>query len=134
MAPRRYLHAGGSFGRVQAVVNWTLDITSWQRFDGWCCTKGIDPTELPAYRFYNLVIYHLMEGKTEEEEAAFMENLKTYDTIKHPLETLRLAIFATAKKIPVEPAYKSHKYVPSWWRGDTVNAKVAKTMMKSLPK
>lgn len=61
------------YGRVAAVVGWALD--NWQYFDAWCCIKGVDPLELPAYRFYNLALFAIMEGKDDEQQVEIEEQL-----------------------------------------------------------
>ena len=139
MASWRCLHAGGSFGRVQVILSWTLD--NWKQFDAWCCVRGIDPLELPSYRFYNLSLYALMEEKPEEQQAQYEGILQQADKVEYPILALRSLLgtnfFRATGKKPQrvsEPSKKKYGYVPSWWRGEEVNAKVAKGMMTQLPR
>lgn len=137
MASRRSLCTGGSYGRVQEVITWAL--TNWQVFDGWCCVHQIDPLELSSLRFYNLVLYHLREDLTPESLESLEQDFKRVDGNKHPLLLLTYSSENQLKKKsaqkPKPPTIEEPKgYVPSWWRGDNANAKIAMNVMKQLPK
>ena len=138
MAARRSLHAGGSYGRVQAVIIYGL--RNFGDFDAWCCVKGIDPLELPAYRFFNLAFWYLQDGKTLEQLEELEKELADTDKDPHPLHDLKYQSAVTSKykavrrqavEVPVE---EQKRYVPSWWRGEHENAKIARKMMTALPK
>lgn len=116
---------------------WILD--NWQDFDAWCCIKGVDPLEIPSYRFYNLAVFSLKENRTSEQIQTLEETLEASDMLLTPIEIMqrlfRTAKVTTTKKAkPSTPAAVKKEYVPSWWRGDAVNAKVAMKMMTQLPK
>lgn len=141
MAVGRSLHAGGSFGRVQAGIIWALG--NWQEFDAWCCIKSVDPLELPAYRFYNLIVWFLKEGKSEEQLELLELELRRADFDKHPLHIMTYShvkpnsiVNRAIKDIEENDNSASdpkNQYVPSWWRGDHQNYNVAKQVMKTLP-
>ena len=137
MAVGRSIHVGGSYGRAQAVVVWALD--NWEDFDAWCCIKGIDPFELPAHRMYNLAIFALKEGKTEEQLEALESELRRCDAYKHPIKdmtVLRAKYFKatpTTKKVEPEPE-EPRRYVPSWYKGEAAAAKIALVQAKAMPK
>jgi len=114
---------------------WALE--NWQEFDAWCCVKNIDPLELSSYRLYNLVLYHLQEGKDEEGLNDLESRFRRFDNIKHPLHDLLVKMTKPNKKkikVVEEPPETKHAFIPSWWRGDAQNYVVAKSVMKTLPK
>lgn len=128
-----------SYGRVAAVFQWALG--NYQEFDAWCCTKNIDPLELPAYRFYNLALYALKEGMSDEQLVELEKTLLLCDSIQHPLHELGLRYMVTNHKKTTStspnPPEERQKYVPPWWRGESVNAKMAMVAMQgvsTLPK
>lgn len=133
MAFGRSLHAGGSYGRAQAVVIWALE--NWQHFDAWCCVKGVDPSELNSLRLFNLALFYLREGRDEDALKELEQELRHADSYKHPLHLLTSTYSKPRAVKEVEALPKTPGgYVPSWWRGDEANAKYAMTMMKQLPK
>lgn len=132
MASWRSLYVGGSYGRVQAVVTWALE--NWQDFDTWCCLKNIDPLDLPAYRFYYLIVAFVKEVNNYED-ASFEENMAKFDAYGLPWENGALSTATNSANTTKEKTSTDDKaYTPSWWRGDDANAKIAQTMMVSLPK
>lgn len=145
MAVRRSLPSGGSFGRSQVVLEWAEE--NWKDFDAWCCEKSVDPLELPYYRFHHMAIRSIKEGRTEEQLLDLERTFRIADSIKNPVFLLgvhkRPLFRSTVTKSPQElesapthnyMATKKVDYVPPWWRGDQMNAKVAKSAMVSLPK
>lgn len=150
-----------SYGRVQGIFNWIDD--NFEEFDGWCCEKGIDPAELPAYRVYNLAMRYLKEGRTPEGLTKLENSLRTLDSLGHPwLSTVEDNLIAvTNSSQPNSPARvkKSSltddeqfalegltasatgkmvpRVMPDWYRGEEANYKIAKNVMgqaQSLPK
>lgn len=134
MVTRGSLSPGGSYGRVQAIIAWAQ--TNWSDFDGWCCSKNIDPLELSAYRFYNLALWYLRDDKTEEGLALIEEQLSIFDQVQNPLSGLLSTsikiVYAGGSSISKsgtpQPEEKP-RYVPPWWRGDEINAKIAMSVM-----
>lgn len=107
------------------------------------------PIELPCYRFYNLVVFYLKEGRSEEQIEALEMDLARLDVVKGPWDNSLLksntgtrtrttaapsaekkAIMAAkatmAPSVEEEPAY-----VPKWWNGDSANYLKARGMMMS---
>lgn len=170
MAHWRGLPPGGSYGRAQGVVLWALN--NWQVFDAWCCTKAIDPLELPSYRFHHMALFALKENRDDEQMEILNADLERLDKNLHPFLDLnvvapalgvksktrvvsvvpkRAAVLKEAppKDRPIEPVTPATErdemearaikeddfsYKPSWWRGEAVNAKIAQTSMRTLPK
>lgn len=132
-----------TYGRVYAVFSLIFEEENWRDFDAWCLIKNIEPLELPAYRFFNLAVFFLKEGKNEEQLEALEESLLRCDSIVHPfLEQIKVESKPIVNKQSSnnehrqnapEPSDSRKDYVPSWWRGDSVNYKIAKTMMMTLP-
>lgn len=138
MAAGGGLSTGGNYGRACAVVNWALD--NWGEFDTWCCLKGLDPLELPSYRFHNLALYAIHEGMTEEQLLELENTLRLCDSVKHPLHelgSLYIRTKETSSKTTSSKANKKHDYIPPWWRGEDnafKNAQAAMYGVKALPK
>src|ERR1700746_1167181 len=119
------LSPGGSYGRIQVILNWIQD--NWVYFDGWCCAKNIDPITLPAYRLYNVAVLSLKEylidpdpDVTAKQLANLEEILISCDDIKHPLLELSKAnkktvivsrSTPTTESAPPPPETR-HKYIP----------------------
>lgn len=132
MAVGGSLSPGGSYGRIQVVINWVQD--NWQHFDSWCCSKNIDPIDLPAYRFYNLALLVIKEGLIDEDPEVTVKQLENLegvlascDNIEHPLRMLGLASqkpITVRTNAPKEngdeaPTPESrHKYIPPWYKGE----------------
>jgi hypothetical protein len=158
MVAWRGLSPGGSFGRAQVVINWAQD--NWSHFDGWCCTRNIDPIDLPAYRFYNLALVVIKEDLTdpdpevtEQQLANLEEVLKKCDETEHPLNRLglnykgnlvikrqstRVESKTEAAPETQQPSPESrHKYIPPWYMGEERAYKAAQAAMggiSTLPK
>lgn len=122
------------------MIIWVLE--HWTEFDGWCCVKGVDPMELSSLRFYNLAMFYLRDGKTDEEVKDLHEELSLLDSIDHPLHMLyynnpKVKKGTTTSHPSPSPSpivSDNTGYVPSWWRGENANAKIAKNIMTQLPK
>lgn len=71
-----------------------------------------------------------------EEWVEFEKGFRLYDQIKNPI--LNLSFTApkrtTRQKVEELPVEEKYSYVPSWWRGEDANAKIAMNSMKTLPK
>jgi len=39
----------------------------WERFDGWCASRGVNPEELPIDRLCNLVWFRLTDHRKPED-------------------------------------------------------------------
>lgn len=88
-------------------------------------------------RLYNLALFYLKDGRDEDSLKELEQELRHADSFKHPLHLLYYGYSKTATKRAVtksEPVKPQQGYTPSWWRGDTANAKYAMNMMKQLPK
>lgn len=138
MAPGRSLSPGGSYGRAQAIIYWAL--SNWQQFDGWCCSRNIDPSELPAYRFYNLALFVLKDGMLDEQVAELENILSLCDDLRHPCHDLKFVVpgirLASPKVTAPQKPETRHKYIPPWWRGEAAaynSAKAAMAGVNSLP-
>lgn len=81
-------------------------------------------------------MYHLQEGKDEEGLALLEKEFARMDRIKHPLHELlaKKSKPRYAKAKTVVPQESKHDFIPSWWRGDSHNYVVAKSVMKDLPR
>lgn len=126
-----------SYGRASAVFLWVS--SNWREFDAWCCIKGIDPLELPAYRFYNLALFRIKEGMDEEQLKDLEQTFKILDSVKHPLQDLQpTERLARDSNIPSAPSPEErHTYIPPWWKGEQAAAKIATAAMQgvnTLPK
>jgi hypothetical protein len=137
MVTFRGLSTGGSFGRCQAVLNWVED--NWQHFDSWCCSKNIDPIELPAYRFYNLALMAIKENRSEEQLEYLGQQLSTCDSVPHPLLNLtRITKIGLNKQVMEETKTNvKQRYIPPWYLGEEKafeNARLAQQGISTLPK
>lgn len=149
------LSPGGSYGRIQVILNWVQD--NWQHFDSWCCVKNIDPLELSAYRFYNLALMLIREDLNDEDpevQAKQLENLEdvlnTCDQVEHALlrlgaqyrtpQIIQVVKGQTKVQVQAQPEAKPedrHKYIPPWWQGEErayKNAQAAMGGISTLPK
>lgn len=120
--------------------------------------------KFPSYRFGALLITFLKDDKTPEGITEIDNALSQADSLpspfktseflltvramasvlnaKLPSEATRVALEAARlDSMPVEEKKRQEAIaagkpfrVPEWWRGEQANYKVAKTMMKTLPK
>jgi len=76
-----------------------------------------------------------MEPMDAEQRAELERTLRISDEIKHPLHELqqRVKVTQSATKDTPVPKPQKERYVPPWWRGDDVNAKIALKVMETLP-
>ena|SRR5258705_9685786 len=137
------LSPGGSYGRIQVTLHWVQD--NWQHFDSWCCVKGIDPMDLPAYRFCNLAMTAIREDLYDADpdiQARQLESLEetliTCDEIEHPLMRLGKKYREANEKVSEDQAQDQsksqpqaspesrHKYIPPWYKGEEAAYKAAK--------
>lgn len=135
---------GGSWGRVLTIFTWAL--ANWRELDTWSLIHDIEePWDLPAFRFYNLILYLLKENKGSDDLKILQETLIECDSMVHPFleqvpkNKIPKTTVPKKKTVESEKAEDESKperpaYTPSWWRGDAVNYKVAKSMMMTLPK
>jgi len=129
-------------------------MSDWGEVDAWCCIRGIDPLDLPAYRLFNVLVYMLKENLDEDQRLALQHNLEDMDKVRHPLH--RVEVFQTtpvyktssSQRIerPVEdlsPAEQAQARaeargkpyrVPDWYLGDNAAGRRATQMMTKLPK
>lgn len=126
-----------SYGRASAIFNWVFE--HWREFDTWCCIRGLDPLDLPAYRFYNIALHILTEEMNPEQLAQFEYTLQLCDATKHPLHNLQYKLARNTETRVPEPSTTEDrkKYIPSWWKGDQANYSNAMVAMKgvsALPK
>lgn len=118
---------------MQVIFNWALQ--NWEEFDAWCCVKGVDPLELPAYRFYNLVIYAIMEDKDVEQRSMLERQLKMAEQHQHPFQLRHAPITQKTEKTLInEPKAKVQRYIPPWYRDEDYNYEIVKNVRRSLPK
>lgn len=91
--------------------------------------------EIPSYRFYNVALYSLKENKEPEHVALIDQALKEADFQPAPIDLMK-SLFKTkpSKTRTVRREESKKQYVPSWWRGEDANAKIAMNMMQTLPK
>ncbi len=118
-----------SYGRTVAAFNWAEG--NFEYFDAWCCVRGIDPLDLPAYRFYNVVLYCMKDDKTDEGLTMIEQYFSAFDSMEHPLKEL-IKPGKNSRSKTIKPESR-HSYVPPWWRGDTQNASIALKVMKEVP-
>lgn len=113
--------------------------------------------ELPAYRFYNMVMMRLKEDRTPEAMTKFENSLRTLDSMGHPwLSSVGDFVVVpntsqpspTTKVRPRKSALSEDEQValegltkpavgkklvpremPDWYRGEDANYKIAKNVM-----
>lgn len=70
-----------------------------------------------------------------EEWVEFEKGFRLYDQIKNPILNLSFTAPKKTSRQPQEvPVEEKYTFVPSWWRGEDANAKIALNSMKTLPK
>lgn len=131
-------------------------MSDWGEVDARCCVWGIDPLDLPAYRFFNLMVYMLKENLDEDARLALDVKFQQMDNEPHPLYQVRFfhktpGPFRNTKtknpsssapgNTPIELVKEQEAKakgkpfrVPEWWMGEQAAGKRATQMMTQLPK